>query len=464
MRPLSAALMTVLAVAMLAGCLPNRATVSPDGQTFYFSLVTPPVRQGSQDSNIYALDIETGRLMALTDGPGQKGWCSLTPDGGALAYTTYGGGLHVEVVDVKEQGVMVATGAFDHLAFPWVIPSEPLAALAMKVESDKDAAYKWVLLRGEAEVTLDIPPYTAAAIGTVGVMKDRFAMAVTRQVAKPGDASQEEWEWVVYMVDLPPAPKVAEKPADGAAGKAPEAKAAPPVITLAAKWDHMEGWEAGIDLAFSADGKRLLAAVKGSGEEKGTRFFELDPAGKQPPKLLFKTPDGTAGPQWTSDAAGLVYLAPNPTNNNWTDVLIRRLDAKEPTVLAHLPGEAGLGGTAFFWMKDGKLRIYHASDDGVRLIETTIDGKEAKGRMLNHDRLRAQQVLADTARWLRKLPQVPEGEALSPTDLADKIAVVRGSLQAQLKATGSNLEEAWKAAAVWDEAPALPSVPAKKTE
>ena len=67
----------IVALVVLAmagpGCLPNRGAVSPDGRTFYFSLNKDAGFEAKDGTNIYALDVETGRIKAMTDGPQTKG-------------------------------------------------------------------------------------------------------------------------------------------------------------------------------------------------------------------------------------------------------------------------------------------------------------------------------------------------------------------------------------------------------
>jgi len=63
--------MSLAAILTVAGCLPNRAALSPDGRQLYFATNDDAGFEIKDSSHLYALDIETGRLRALTDASGR---------------------------------------------------------------------------------------------------------------------------------------------------------------------------------------------------------------------------------------------------------------------------------------------------------------------------------------------------------------------------------------------------------
>ena len=352
----------VLGLAMVAaGCLPNRAAVSPDGKTFYFSLNEEGGGfevKDKESSNLYALDIESARLTALTDGPMPKAWCSLSSDGGILVYGALAGKDETAIytLSLKDGVSLAATGYLQKNTFPWVIPGRPMHLLTME-QGPADKPPQWVLY-GPNVVPLGFPADHAAAYGNVGLATNRFAVALFRPLPAGGGSlpgGEEDAEGVeadVYVVDLtrpesPPAkpPAKTEKPP---AAAAPKAEAAPakepwPKIVLAAKWtkQDLKDKKPIIDLAFSSDGKRLVAAVLSAGENKDeARFFDLDPTGQAPPKVLFDAYKAYY-PQVAPDGKGLVYLRTSPRDEKFREVVLWRPEAKEPVLLARLPGEMG---------------------------------------------------------------------------------------------------------------------------
>jgi hypothetical protein len=445
---LSLYLLAVLATAWAAGCLPPRGAVSPDGQTFYFPL-PPDAKVSSCDqahqTNIYALDIKTGRIRALTDGPGEKGWCWASSDGKLVTYMIFPAGLLATTPGQQGHDAVSIpiTGMLDGYMPAWPIPgdddgSDKLRLLALKpvpTEDDKHGG-QWVLRLQDKEVPLEIAPSETSGAGEVAVSREWCAVTVVRVTgeAGAGDAAKPAVKaLIVYMIRLP-------------------ADAEPPVVIEAAKWEQVGDTPQVADLALSADGRRLVAAVVGAGEKGSTRFFEL--AAGKPPKALFDAPLAHA-PRWTPDASGIVYLAQDPAGEEWTDVMLRPLAAKGPVLLARLPGAYSRAYTTWFWTENEKLRIYHLSDEGVRLIETSADGKAATGRLLTHDRLRVQQGLADLGRWLDKTPS-PEFGAGWPAALADKTKAIQAAADKGVRDTAAAMEPIWKEAAVWEAVPATP--------
>jgi hypothetical protein len=460
----------VLGLAMVAaGCLPNRAAVSPDGKTFYFSLNEEGGGfEVKGSANLYALDIESARLTALTDGRVPKAWCALSSDGGILAYMVGSDEKDQSIctLSLKDGVSLAATGYLQKSAYPWVIPGRPPHLLTMEQDS-ADKPPQWALYSPNV-VPLGFPADHAAAYGNVGLATNRFAVALFRPLPAGGSSlpgGEEDAEGVeadVYVVDLtkPEAPP-AKPPAPGAkspAAAATKAGAAPvkepwPKVVLAAKWQDLKEKGPIIDLAFSSDGKRLVAAILGAGENKDeARFFDLDPTGQAPPKVLFDAYKAYY-PQVAPDGKGIVYLRTSPRDEKFREVVLWRPDAKEPVLLARLPGEMGKAYTTWFWMTDGRLRIYHLSDDGVHLVETAADGTGAKERLLTHDRLKVQRALADFERAIAKMPDLSQEKWPEPT--AAQMKAVTDPLKNAQKPAADASEAAWKAAAVWEEVSAI---------
>jgi hypothetical protein len=317
---------------------------------------------------------------------------------------------------------------------------------------------RWVLIPERGTVPLvpltPLADYTAG-LGTVGLATSRFAVSAFREITEGDKVKGETSVWVVDLSN-PPAAEGDEKPA------APKADAKPwPAFTCAAKWTDIGGKDASIDLAFSADGKRLLAtvAVLAEGSPTQTRFFDLDPAGKEPPKLLFEVAGG-ASPQWTPDGKGLVYLRPARDAEKGREVVLWQPEMKEARVIAWLPDAAGSAWTTCYWSKEGRLRIYHVADEGLWLMDAAADGSDAKARRLSHEQLAAQKFLADFERAVARMPDTPP-EGL-PEALAGAMKGVLKPLQDAAKPTQDALKAAWAAASAWEDVPPLAAGAAEK--
>ena len=157
-----------------------------------------------------------------------------------------------------------------------------------------------------------------------------------------------------------------------------------------------------------------------------------------------------------------MYLRTTHENDKVREVVLWWFDAgtKPPVLLARLPGELGKAYTTWYWLPDGRLRIYHVSEEGVRLVETGADGQGAKARLLTHERLKAGRRLADLQYEIDlrdRLPRVAEEEW--PKGYAAQVKAAEAALDAADKPTKAAVEEAWKAVAQWAEVPAIGPIP-----
>jgi len=421
------------------GCLPpQKIDVSPDGRTMYFSLTSDGGYRSDESSNMYALDVERGRLRALTDTPGEEGWCSLTADGEALLYMHVDLDYAVEWLDLEKRSTFSLTGAVDPHMFPWVIPGRALRLLMLKRRSsDGEEASDWALYSWEQRfepVAFSIPAGVSAGPASVAVGKDRFAVAVARILEKPpGDAAGKQGEVLVLVGDItsrkiPKGPEEEKKTETVSEVK----------VTQAARWVSGEKDALSpIDLAFSADGRRLVAALKyEGGKQDDTHFLELDPTGKADPKLLFKDDDAFA-PRWTPNGNGIVYMRMRLENAGWREMVLRLLDAQAPVVLARLPGGIEEADTCLRWDETDILTAYHLSDDGVRLARIHPDLKTSEVKHLSREKLTVQRRLADVELALDKMARLPQAGRAGFEELAEQNrrlrAEVAGKQESALK-------------------------------
>jgi len=444
-------------VLVSAGCWPNRVAVSPGGRTMYFSLNKEGGIKTEKSSNIYALDVETGVLRQLTDGPGAKWWCAISEDGKNLLYMVMwapGDEAVIKRLDIESGKSEPLTGLLRPHFYPWCIPGKSGHLLAIVKGQDDDP--RWTLYGEDGPVRLPFAPDLKAASGNVGVARDRFAVAIHHKVEVAGDEkeAEEKTEVLVYVVDLvSPQPKEGEEPGRQ---RPIEAKA-----TKAGRWFAQDGHGQIIDLALSPGGKRLVAALFG---KERSQFFELDVTGKAEPTHLFDAKGYY--PQWTPDGEGIVYLRTPEQDENWRDVVLWRPDAKQPVLLARLPGEMGRAYTTWRWMEDGRMRIYHLSDEGVRIVDAKPDGSEAAAKRLPGGNLGVLKRLADFGRAMEKMPDLSEGQW--PPAFAEKMKIVMDYQDKHIENAPESVqraaEEVEEAARQWEPVPAIPELPKEEAE
>jgi len=415
-------------------------------------------------SAIFALDVETGRLKALTDGISANYWCSLSPDGKYLAFMGPAAIGATSIMDLENGVNGPLTGVLDRYAFPRLIQvpgEEKVGCLLVMAGGDgMGKRSHWSALKSGGVVPLpDLEGYEAGE-GEVVTLSGGFVVPVHRLTNAPDAAKGEpkKHESALFAVDVSEYLK-ATKP-DAPKSDTPPA---PPKAVLLAKWTSEGDQAPVIDLALSSDREdgRFVAAVPGMGPTKdATQFFEIFQPEKGPPKLLFEDSKARR-PQWTPDGKAIVYLRVNAVNNDWQDVVLWRPEAKEPVVLARLPGKSSTHDedciTTWRWLPDGRLRIYSVeNNDGIRLVETAADGKGAKARRLNRDRLGLQVHLALTDRAMHSAP--PLGKVLADP-LNDKTKPAVEAAVAAAKSFDEAREKLWQLADDWEEVPAIPDVP-----
>ncbi|MGB2997530.1 MAG: hypothetical protein WBC59_02705 [Phycisphaerae bacterium] len=464
-------------VLVAGGCWPNRVAVSPDGRTMYFSLNKEGGIKTEESSNIYALDVETAELRQLTDSPAMEGWCVLSEDGKHLLHSAAAEDrFWIEALNLEKESSTPLTGAPSIYLYPRLVCGKHV--LVVEVEDFKNSEGRWVLIGQEGSVPLPLPDGYEAAPGEVAVAEHYFACAVKRKVSEPAseDAGENEdkgsednkdkkdnkdredqWEVLVYViVPGPVEPKESDNANEPQSGH---------VKTIqVAQW--LVDDVAPVDLAFSPGGKRLVAAVFGAGaSDEHTGFFELDPAGEAEPKPLFEAKKAFY-PQWTPDGLGLVYLRLCPEDDKWREVMLWRAEAAERQILARLPGKMGEAYTTWRWLEDGRLRIYHLSDEGVRIVDAKPDGSEAAAKRLPRENLRVLKRLADFERAMEKVPDLSEGQW--PPAFAKKMKIVADYQDKHIENAPESVQKAFEevveAATRWEPVPAIPELPKEEAE
>ena len=301
---------------------PNPPSVTDDGGRMIFSLTPDATFEADEKADLYALDIEKGRLEALTSGPAGAGWHTWLPGGRGIVYTRLplgkddGMGLRM----IYQLGKDVAlTGVTEDLGYPVVVPGDPPCLLAFVMTGERGEIMCRLLVMDDKPraVPMEIPAGKVfmPMWPMVGATENRFAIiTVVQDKDAPEDAPRGEC--FLYVADIE---RRKVRRDEGKAKAKPEQEAQEETIsvrfTKAASWRTARTAEKGQDLipmfpTFSPDGKRLVVLLfKEHGEDEGLKAFEIDPSGKQPPKLLLTEKDKMClDPRWTPDGKGLVYI------------------------------------------------------------------------------------------------------------------------------------------------------------
>jgi hypothetical protein len=455
------------------GCLklPSRMAVSPDGRKLYFCLRSAalPERQDPW-ANVYEFDVASRRLRIR--GEGNYPWCDLSADGRMLLCMSP---TDISVVDLQEGVQVPLSGMLYPNVFPRFVPGEGLHILCLSTAPETRKP-QWVLYSvatgpdpGKGfgvRVPLPLPRGWEGVLGSgAAVSRNRFAVSLARKVEPPDPGEQPaERKLAVYVVTLAEAQ-------DGESTTRPSATKATASRAGLLDAPAPAGGSRTVDLAFSSDGKRLVAAVvyestpfpvglvltgKAGADAKPrqrpkappTKFYELDAAGRRPPRLLFEAPHAAA-PQWTPDGRGIVFLRRCPRDENWHEVALWRPAAKRPTPLARLPGPASCGVTTWRWTPEGRLRIYHQFSD-IRIVETAADGSKPTVRRLSAANYATQVHLANLEQTLHRLSDISEPSRQAP----ERLRGIHGPLTKALQEVKPAMEAAWDAADDWEPAPA----------
>jgi len=436
---------------LLAGlnCLPNRAAVSPDGRTLYLSLNADAGIEVEDSSNLYALDVQTGRLEALTDSPGAEAWCEVSFNDERLLFYMAGSEdadedeVSLHVMDLSTGAGAALTGLFSGHVYAWCVPDRPGLLLCMRRVDDRP---QWAVLCEKGPVELGLPPH-AALPGNVGQAPGRLAVGLLRPTQGPPGTGDAEPTAFAYVVEFPAPAEAATRPEQATTAPAPRVAARS--VCVGRLPSDTDG-DAFLDFTFSPDGSRLVVGILG---EKGigkTGFYELDPAGKRSPRLLFRD-ERAYYPQLAPDG-GVVYLR-DCNGAKAREVALWRKGLERPVVLARLPGKLGSAYTTWKWMDDGKLRIYHLCDEGICVVTATADGAEGVGKLLPTERLARLKRMADLRLALKRLPaSARQAEAPAADEPLEK---VYRPLRQGVAAAGEAMEPVEKAARLWDSIPAV---------
>ena len=431
--------------------------ISSDGSTAYLVL-SETARAGGKGSQVYALDVASARLRALTDGPGRVTWLDLGPWEKRIVFQRLAAeSSYVAVLDLRK-GVSVPVHASSRpVVNPrWVMG--PPGLLLGREWVAKGAPWRWLLQApGGGLMPIQVPESTTTGFGRSGISRRWLALPVLvpvdmdKEAEAPGrtrllDLLEMKWRSTVRVVDLTALRRSRREAAAGLPSR------------CVARWPGKHGLgECRVDLAFDPAGKRLVAARREGFYPNGeTVFFELDPEGEKEPARLFA--DARAfRPTWTPDGNGLVYLRGFGHDDDWWELVLWRPDLKQPQVLARFPEEFGHWVSTWRWLDDERLRVVHHCDADIYVFDTGPGEVERVGRYLRGDRVRVLKAAADLERAMAAVPDLSKPpsaggwpEAYAP--LVKQIAEAVGKSQEEARGL---IERMRQKAAVWEKVPVV---------
>jgi hypothetical protein len=396
----------------------------------------------------------------LTHDPGEEGWCTMGPEGDWLMCMRCTGAYWVDMLRLSgDVGAMPLVGVLESGAFPVVVPGEREHILLLRLgpttiegtPRDCLASGRWELYAEAGKpLKLQLPADYVPIQAAPCVARDRFAVWMVGPIPKKVDPEHPpKVECTIFVVDI-------------RGREVGEGEDAETVARKVAGWSVSanEDLEAGLGimqaeapavLAFSADGKRLIATVAHDEKSGRTDFIEIDPDGKAPMKTLFGDTKAWQ-PGFSPDASTVVYLRPCPDDEAWRELVVRRLGDAKSTVVARLPGAMGEADTRWRWEPNGDLMAYHLSNDGVHIARVVPALKAAVVRHLSRERLRVARALAQLEFAVERF----EADA--------QVGDLPGDAQKQLDALlkrfeevdGGPFEEALEKARKWEKVESMP--------
>jgi hypothetical protein len=392
-----ASVLVLASAAMILGCEPpNHVDAPARGNTMYFSF--GPIARWSigQGSQLYAFDVDTCRLRCLSDHPGMNTWTTGNADGSRFSFTRClsQSDFQVFVQDAGDREPRKLGSVVNAYGASFFVPGD---GWLLAVEGRAIPTMHWVFFDPSGR---EVSPGIDGELKAIGTdtparAKNRVAVAAWGLNKEYPKTTVKPYSISVYVFDI--------------AGN----RACPTLAgTLDAHYHEIPTNfvdNPSVDLAFSPDGKRIVASVWSTTK---TTFYEFDAAGKDKPKELFSDAKAQR-PEYASDGCGVVYLRahPDPVKYNVMQIMLRRPGDAQAKAVAEVPGTLRGCGTALRRLSDGRMRALHLSDDGIHIVEFAADGSGVTTSRIGADKLEKQRQLARFEYVFRQNPATNQWQA-----------------------------------------------------
>ena len=378
-RPVLASVLIGLAV-VCSGCGPlnfsiSRIAQSPDGKTLYLSLNADGGLEVDDSSCLYALDVQSGRLKALSGHAAPVGWCSVSGNGALLAYQEgHLLGMRVKSMDLATGEVTTLTPEDEIAGMPEFVPGDKDYVIALAARSRKDLdKTSWVAYRGGKRFELLPTEGEASLFFSAAMAWDKALIKTVKVLDKGAEGRPPSVEYSLYVVGL--------------SGDEPG------IPVRVGEWKSTAA-TLGCCAVISPDGERITAVLL---TEEGGKpaLLDIDPKNARPPRTLLKeagilplasTPDGKAVVGLCADLSKMADFAGIGV---WSE------GDEKPRLLASLPANVNFALPLFTFPEPRRLRVVMTGNDGLRIVETNLDGTQGEGRMVSWRKLAIQRRLAD---------------------------------------------------------------------
>ena len=397
--PSAAIIVLCLLVAASGGCAgsaPNSIAVSPDGKTLYLSLNADGGLPVDESSVIYSLDVEKGRLTALSGDTSSWGGFSVSEDGKTLLCGEGMFFVSAAAMNLADRKMVPFSGLAHPMFLARFVPGPKdggrmLAVEAELMKGENRAIPRWVMLQHERPVRLLPDDYMVAGLPSAAC-RTRIVLPAAQvpnfKTLKDEELAQVKAE--LYLVDVS-----GDEP-----GK--------PVRILTGL--HIDLLSK-VQPLISRDGARIAVSLppavvptRPDAARDPGKVVEVDPVRPDAQRVLFEA--DVDGPiEFTPDAKGVVWSA---REDGMIEIRLWEEAIGKQRVLARYPAEEeSATPPTFRWMEDHRLQIVAATKEGLRIIETNLDGTKAEAKQLARKSLRVQRRLADIA-WT-----IEHGQALA---------------------------------------------------
>ncbi len=412
----------LIAAGEMGGCQHfNRMGVSPDGNTIAFSLNDEGGFAVDASSALYRLDLTTCQLTRVSGDRPVATWADINGEGDILfTWRSDDTGDCAEVAVARADGTLedLTRNRISDVVPQWLDGERVLLATTRLLPEDDDE-YEVVLAilengkprelvhefyaeSKERAYWSSLPVWSGALLADAAADLPKPDEEDAEEVEQEGGDENEEGMLVhIYLVSM-------------GTGERLELTSFTFLESDFKEEDEEEVEGPGyVDLAFSADGKKLAACfLPGEFEEDQRRSWLYLIDVETGESRLVKDDVNMYYPRFAPKSEGeayrLLYLSGTGEEGKGRSLNILNLGTGDSRKVLSLPGKIMTAYTDWRWLSElegadedapeNRLRVYHLSDLGLIIAEVDADGSDLIVRYLDGTKLRRAQLVADL-RW-----------------------------------------------------------------